>query len=149
MDLKDKQLGQVSIYREESKIPFAIYQFEDKKVVVRMVSDGLCALMETKREELVDRFANDMYQNVEKTDALSIASAAYRFATGEDDIYDVVYREKLSAGTEYSMIHAVGQHFFDENGERYALVTYDNITDALASNENTKKVFESSVERFY
>ncbi len=132
---------------EESIIPFAIYQYLDHKVVTLLVTDGLCTLMRSNREEILERFQNDMYKNVQQQDAYAIAQAAVRFAT-EGGEYDVVYRERLGDSKDYEMIHAVGEHIMMQ-GTRIAVVRYDNITRAIASTANAQKIFESSVSQFY
>ena len=84
---------------EKSVIPFARYQFIDKRVVTLIVSDGFCKLFhyESKDEAYYDMDHN-MYAASYPDDVARIAEAAYRFAT-EGGKYDVVYRTKKKGQT--------------------------------------------------
>lgn len=133
---------------EEAVIPFAVYQYCNGKIHVLFVTRGLCELTRMSREELMDRLENDMYANVHPQDAYVIAQASLRFAT-EGGEYDVVYREKFSFSEEYQVLHAVGAHVRTPEGTVLGVVRYNNITRAITSTENVKKVFNSSLEDFY
>lgn len=106
---------------ESSPIPFAVYQFIDKRVVTLVLSEGFCKLYGYSREECYDLMNNDMYRDIHPDDAARIAEAGFRFATDEQP-YNVVYRAKLN--NEYRIIHARGEHVLTENGVRLAFIWY-------------------------
>ena len=111
---------------EASPVPFAIYQFIDKRVVTLVLSAGFCDLFGfDDREEACYVMDNDMYRSAHPDDMARIADAAFRFAT-EGGEYNVVYRTRTSDHEEYTVVHAQGQHVFTETGVRLAYVWYTN-----------------------
>jgi hypothetical protein len=77
---------------EQSRIPFAVYQFIDKRVVTLVLSDGFLDLFGyTDRAKAVYDMDNDMYKEVWPDDVSRIANAAIEFAT-KNKTYDVIYR---------------------------------------------------------
>ncbi len=133
---------------ETSMLPYAIYQFANLRVNVLVVSDGLCRLMKRDRQELMELFQNDMYAGVHPEDAYPIEEAAMRFAKGQDAVFNLVYRERLSRDADYSTIHAVGEHFRTTDGVQLAIVRYDNISAAMETTAQVRSSFERSVEEF-
>ena len=107
---------------EKSLVPFAVYQFLNKRVVTIALSQGFCDIFGfTDRAEAYSTMDNNMYRDTHPDDIAQIADAALNFAIN-DDTYDVVYRSKL--GGAYRIIHAKGEHIFKENGVRLAVVWY-------------------------
>ncbi len=79
---------------EHLTIPFAIYQYLDKRVVTIALSQGFCDEFGFKKLE--DAYAvmdNDMYRATHPDDKTRVADAAYRFAAF-DVPYDIVYRTR-------------------------------------------------------
>ncbi len=122
---------------EKSVVPFAIYQFVDKKVVTLVLSDGFCSLfgLENKAEaySLMD---NDMYRDTHPDDIARIADAAFHFAT-EGGEYNVTYRSGRNGA--YRIIKAHGKHFFTETGERLATVWYSDEGEYVEDANNTER----------
>ena len=119
---------------ESLRQPFAVYQFIDKRVVTLILSDGFCELFGyADREEAVYDMDHDMYKDTHPDDVARIANAAVRFAT-EGGRYEVVYRTRRKNSTAYTVVHAVGEHVYTEDGTRLAEVWY---TDEGAYVENT------------
>ncbi len=111
---------------ENLKQPFAIYQFLDKKAVTLLLSDGFCDLFGfPERDEAVRVMDNDMYKYAHPDDIARISEAAMRFST-EDGKYEVVYRTKKNMGSDYIIVHAVGEHVTTETGARVSQVWYMN-----------------------
>ncbi len=127
---------------ESLVIPLAVYQYINQKVKVLIISDGLCKLFGESRALLTERFDHDMYRNVHPDDVETAAKAAYRFAT-ESDEYNISYREKLNGSDEYSILHARGEHFYTEIGQRLAIVWYEDIT----YNETVRKEVMKKINR--
>ena len=129
---------------EKSVIPFAIYQFIDKRVVTLIVSDGFCKLFHYERkEEAYYDMDHNMYAASYPDDVARIAEAAYRFAT-EGGKYDVVYRTKKKGGDTYNIIHSIGEHFETKEGIRLAQVWYTD--EGEYSEEDLKDTFEKVVK---
>ena len=92
---------------ESSRVPVAVYQFIDRRVVTIALSVGFCELFGYELSEAYRLMDRDMYRDTHPDDVARIADAALRFAT-EDGEYDVVYRTKVESG--YRIIHAHGVH---------------------------------------
>ena len=79
---------------EHLSIPFAIYQYIDKRVVTIVLSRGFCD--EFGFQSLEDAYRvmdNDMYRTTHPDDKTRVADAAYRFAAF-DVPYNIVYRTR-------------------------------------------------------
>ncbi|QFJ56348.1 EAL domain-containing protein [Pseudobutyrivibrio xylanivorans] len=121
---------------ENSQVPFAVYQFLNKRVVTIALSAGfidLYGLTDMEKQDVYDLMESNMYRDTHPDDLVFIADEAFRFATN-GGVYDVVYR--LKKDNEYRIIHAYGKHIFKENGVRLAVVWY---TDQGAYVENVIK----------
>ena len=109
---------------ESSSIPFAIYQFIDKRVVTLVVSDGFCKLFNyDDRDKAYYDCDHNMYKYTHPDDAARVADAAYEFATGNGK-YEIIYRTKDPKGDGYRILHSVGEHFLTETGVQLATVWY-------------------------
>ena len=109
---------------EGMQMPFAIYQFINKRVVTLVLSDGFCELFGyDDRAEAYRDMDNDMYKDTHPDDKARIANAAFRFAT-EGGKYEVIYRTKKRGTSDYRMVHALGKHIYTEKGVRLAHVWY-------------------------
>jgi len=109
---------------EASPIPFAVYQFIDRRVVTLVLSAGFCELLgyEDRAKAYYD-MDHDMYRDTHPDDMARIADAAVRFATDQAD-YNVIYRSRIQNSKDYRILHAIGKHFFTETGVRLAMVWY-------------------------
>lgn len=111
-------------FMEGSCIPFAVYQFVNKRVITIVLTDGFCDLFGFDKNDksfVYDFMDNNMYRDTHPDDLVDLADAAYRFATEGGD-YDVIYRNKKDG--EYRIIHAYGKHVYTEDGTRLAFVWY-------------------------
>ena len=110
---------------EALKIPMAVYQFLDNRVVTVLVSDGFCELFGFEsKTDAVYWMDHDMYCDTHPDDKARIANEALRFAT-EGGQYEVIYRSLTHRGGEdYRIIHALGSHVFTANNTRLAYVWY-------------------------
>ena len=109
---------------ENSPVPFAVYQFIDRRVNTLILSQGFLDLFGFEdREEAYFVMDNDMYRSTHPDDMSRIADAAFRFAT-EGGRYEVVYRMKAWRSSTYKIVHSIGEHVFTDTGERLAFVWY-------------------------
>ena len=107
---------------ENSCVPFAIYQFLDKRVVTLVLSAGFLETFGyTDRAAAYDLMDHDMYRDAHPDDVARIADAAVQFATAGVE-YNVVYRTRKNG--EYRIIHARGKHVYPAPEVRVAVVTY-------------------------
>ena len=109
---------------EAAPVPFAVYQFIDRRVVTVALSGGFCELFgyEDRAQAYYD-MDNDMYKGTYPEDIAAIADAAVRFAT-EDGEYNVVYRTRTNDCDDYIIVRAQGRHMYTESGVRLAYVWY-------------------------
>ncbi|MCR5602141.1 MAG: EAL domain-containing protein [Lachnospiraceae bacterium] len=130
---------------ERSLIPFAIYQFVNKRVVTLILSDGFCKMFnyEDKEKAYYDMDHN-MYWGTHPDDASRVADTAYRFATQGGE-YDVIYRSRDKYGEGYRMIHSVGEHFVTETGVRLAQVWYMDEGTYETDNSISETDFKTSI----
>ena len=135
---------------ESSVIPFAIYQFIDKRVVALIISDGFIKLFHFKdKSRAYEAMNNNMYGNTHPSDIARISEAAYRFANAGGK-YDVVYRTKKADGGDYVMVHAIGEHFITDTGIRLAQVWYTDEGAYSGSDTGTdelKRALKESIQR--
>ncbi len=119
---------------EKSVVPFAIYQFVNKRVVTLVLSDGFCKLFGFEdKAEAYSLMDNNMYRDTHPDDIARIADSALKFAI-EGGEYNVVYRAGRNG--KYRIIKAHGNHFYTETGERLAAVWY---SDEGEYHENVKE----------
>ena len=109
---------------EKMSIPFAIYQFIDKRVVTLVLSKGFCELFgyDDIRAAYYD-MDHDMYKYTHPDDVSRISDSAIRFATNKS-AYNVIYRSRKTTEPGYRIIHALGKHVYTASGARIAYVWY-------------------------
>ena len=109
---------------EGLSVPFAVYQYIEKRVVSVALSAGFRRLFGYEdAAEACHAMDHDMYRDVHPDDAARVAEEAIRFAT-EGGEYDVVYRSKSVTADGYRVIHARGEHRMTDTGARLAYVWY-------------------------
>ena len=92
---------------EKSIVPFAVFQYIDKRVVTLVVSDGVRQLLGLEdRQEIVRMFDNYLYRDVHPDDVERISALAAHFAE-EGKEYNVTYR--LNIQGEYHVLRAIGR----------------------------------------
>ncbi len=128
---------------ESMQVPFAIYQFINKRIVTIALSDGFCELFgyDDKAQAYHDMDHN-MYKDTHPDDMARIEDAAFRFAT-EDGKYEVIYRTAMKDSAGYRIVHAWGRHVYTEDGVRLAHIWY---TDEGAYTEEPQAA-ESELQR--
>ncbi len=109
---------------ERSCVPFAVYQFIDRRVVTRVLSAGFLELFGYSDRRLTyELMDHDMYRDTHPDDVSRIADAAFRFAVNEEP-FNVVYRTRRPSEAIYRIVHAFGRHVYTETGVRLAVVWY-------------------------
>lgn len=129
---------------EGMQVPFAIYQFIDRRVYPLVLSEGLLRLFGYEdREKAYYDMEHDMYVDTHPEDAARIADAAFRFAS-QGGTYEAVYRSRKRDDGGYRVIHAKGEHFYTDTGVRLAQVWY---TDEGAYEEGMSLAEEGLPQR--
>ena len=111
---------------EHLSVPFAVYQFVDKRVVTLVVSDGFLKLLgyEDRKQAYYD-MDNDMYRDTHPDDVSRIANAALEFAVNGGK-YETIYRSKIRGTSDYRIVHAYGEHVYTDDGVRLAQIWYSD-----------------------
>ncbi len=129
---------------EGLRVPLAIYQFLNKRVVTVLVSDGFVELLGyDSREKTIYAMDNNMYEDTHPDDKSRIADAAVRFAT-QGGKYNVVYRTRSHKDGDYRIVHAMGEHVYAADGTRLAYVWYTD--EGLYSAQAPHKLPEASFD---
>ena len=109
---------------EHITIPFAIYQYIDKRVVTVALSQGFCDEFGfAKLEDAYYAMDTDMYRATHPDDKTRVADAAYRFAAF-DEPYDIVYRTRTLKDPDYIILHSYGKSIHTKDGVRLCLTWY-------------------------
>ncbi|MBQ9437849.1 MAG: EAL domain-containing protein, partial [Lachnospiraceae bacterium] len=126
---------------ESSAVPFAIYQFIDKRVITLVLSQGFLDQFGFEdRAEAYYLMDHNMYRDTHPDDAAHIADAGLRFAT-EGGEYDVVYRSKTNG--VYKIVHAHGKHVHPEPHIQLAIIWYTD--EGVYQPDNTE--YDSSLHQ--
>lgn len=133
---------------EHLSIPFAIYQYIDKRVVTIALSQGFCDEFGfQKLEDAYRSMDNDMYRATHPDDKTRVADAAYRFAAF-DAPYDIVYRTRTLKDPDYIILHAYGKSIYPKPEVRLCLTWYAN-EGACAEDRGTyESVLNQTLNRF-
>ena len=109
---------------EHLTIPFAIYQYIDKRVVTIVLSQGFCDEFGFKTlQDAYHAMDHDMYRATHPDDKTRVADAAYRFAAF-DIPYETVYRTRTLKDSDYIILHAYGRSIYPAPGVRLCLTWY-------------------------
>lgn len=131
----------------QSPLSIAVFQVENGVPCVKVVSKGLAKLCgENKtQEQILEDLTKNPFAFVHDDDfeRVKIASDAF---TNEDAPYDIVFRIKVFGfGTERS-VHGVGYHDFLEDGSRFSVFTYEEITPFIRKEREKTSVLERTVQ---
>ncbi len=136
---------------ESLEVPFAVYQFIDKRVVTLILSDGFLKVFGYKDRSLAYHdMDHNMYKDTHPDDVARISNEAMRFAV-EGGTYEAIYRSRKVGTQEYNLIHAMGHHIYTETNARLAHVWYFDeglyIDNSVTDKEDVLRIFSSTVDR--
>ena len=139
---------------ENSVIPFAVYQYLDKRVVTILLSQGFLEMFGLEDcAETYTLMDNNIFRDVHPDDITRIADSAMHFAA-EGDEYNVVFR--LRKNGEYHIIHALGRYIGPEAGVRLVMIWYvdeglyvgnDIVHDDSLERNFSIDLYESTLDR--
>ncbi len=107
---------------ESTSVPFAVYQYLDKRLVTILLSKGFLDFYGYEnKQDTYDLMDNDMFRDIHPDDVAFIADAIHSFL--EDNApFDVIYRSRIHG--EYRIIHVYGRHIYKEDGTRLEMCWY-------------------------
>ncbi|WP_022768534.1 MULTISPECIES: sensor domain-containing diguanylate cyclase [unclassified Butyrivibrio] len=118
---------------ESTSVPFAVYQYINKRLVTILLSQGFLDFYGYEnKQDTYDLMDNDMFRDIHPDDVAFIADASHRFLE-DDDPYDVIYRSKIHG--EYRIIHSYGRHIYKEDGTRLEMCWYTDHGPFVESSE--------------
>ncbi len=141
---------------EQLRVPMGIYQLVDGKVIPVALSAGFCELF--GYPSLAEAYRNmnhEMYRDVHPDDAGRISNIAVQFAENSGK-YEVVFRVRPQGADWYTVIHAVGEHFWTDDGTRLAQIWYmdegtyqeqvekDDLTISMSNSLHEESILKAS-----
>ena len=109
---------------ERVRIPMAVCQYLDDRIVILALTDGFCDLFGfTNRASAYGETDSRMFQSIHPDDLVRVCEAISRFFK-EGGTYETVYRARARNGSDFRMIHAMGEFVTAESGVRLAYIWY-------------------------
>ena len=135
---------------ESSEVPLAVYRVVDGRVLVELVSNGIARWQgpDLTCEEVARALNADLYKNVHPEDLVSTATKLETFLKNGDEQFEAVYRRKVYGREDYRSIHAVGYKRSFGDDAKYAVVVYNDVTSALASNDESRQTLDSDLVEY-
>ncbi len=120
-----------SLY-EKTMIPMGICYVENGSFRVHIVSDGVCRMYRSTREEMFERLNGpDPFVNIVEKEEMYKAVKAF---SEEDKPYDVVFHEYVGRDRQLITVHCTGFHEYTADGRRYSILLYDEVSDKVRRN---------------
>ena len=118
----------IHVFYEHTSIPLAVYYVEDGRFYAYLVSEGICRMYESTREEMMQRLnGDDPFVNIVEKQEMTEAVRDFSY---NDAAYNVVFHEYIGHDRKLKTIHGVGTHEFTRDGRRYSVIRYDEISDS-------------------
>lgn len=94
---------------ESMPVPLAYYQRDDEnRIYVSLVSNGLCQMMNSDRERLIELLNGSLFDRVHPDDIGRLTRIVTEFGNHLCG-YDVIYRGKYDPDGDYHYIHSIGR----------------------------------------
>ncbi len=115
---------------ELSPIPFAVYYVKNGRFQAYLVSAGFCKMYESTSEKLLKRLNGDNpFVNIPERDELWKLVKDF----SEKDIpLNAIFHEYIGKGNNRKLytIHAIGTREYTDDGRKYSIVRYNEVSDA-------------------
>ena len=119
-------------YLERSMIPMGICYVENGRFQAHIISDGVCKMYRSTREEMLTRLNGpDPFVNIVEKDEMLKAVKAFSV---DDEPYDVVFHEYVGVDKKLITVHCTGYHEYAKDGRRYSILLYDEVSDTVRRN---------------
>ena len=119
-------------YLERSMIPMGICYAENGKFQAHIISEGICRMYHSTREEMLARLNGpDPFVNIVEKDEMLEAVRAFSV---DNAPYDVVFHEHVGADRKLITVHCTGYHEYTKDGRRYSILLYDEVSDTVRRN---------------
>ena len=114
---------------ESMPVPMAYYQQVEGKISAILVTDGLCRLMRTERDDLINILNNRLFERVHPDDVGRLSTLVEIFEK-EKSTYDVIYRSRYNMDEDYHFIHSIGKIQKMDDGSELAVFIYIDVTES-------------------
>lgn len=119
-------------YYESSMIPVGICYVEDGRFQAHIISEGVCKMYCSTREEMFARLNGpDPFVNIVEKEEMIKAVRAFSL---DDEPYDVVFHEYVGPDRKLITVHCTGYHEYTKEGRRYSILLYDEVSDKVRRN---------------
>ena len=119
-------------YLERSLIPMGICYVENGRFRTYLISDGVCRMYHSTREEMFTRLNGpDPFVNIVEKDEMLKAVRAFSV---DNEPYDVVFHEYVGPERKLITVHCTGYHEYTKDGIRYSILLYDEVSDTVRRN---------------
>ena len=119
---------EIQEFYEHTMIPLAIYYVENGRFFAHIVSAGVCKMYDQTKEQMLERLngSDPLVNIIEKEEMIE----AIRDFSEKGETYNVVFHEYIGNNRILKTFHGVGHHEYTEDGRRYSIVLYDEISDS-------------------
>ncbi|MCR5562473.1 MAG: response regulator [Desulfovibrio sp.] len=124
---------QVKRFLERVPTPLAVYQKVGNGFRAHIVSEGMSAIYEMPREELLGVLNSDNPMRHVIEEDLEPLWQAIRDFSRKDIPLNIAYHIRTERSRSLIMVHGTGDHAFTEDGRRYSIVRYERVSDNAMS----------------
>ncbi len=124
---------EVQRFLERAPTPLAVYQQAGTGFRAHIVSEGMSAIYEMSRQELLDvlNSGNPMRHVIEED--IEPLWRAIRDFSQKDIPLNVAYHIRAERSRSLITVHGTGNHAFTEDGRRYSIICYEKVSDSAMS----------------
>lgn len=133
-------------YMKQSLLPIAVFKMVNGLPAIEVISKGLVSLCgnEMSYDEVMDLMKKSAYAFVHPDDIDEVKKASEAFMR-EEAPYDVMFRVRSIGFGKERNVHGVGYHEYMEDGNRYAIITYEDITSYIRVEREKSSKLESTI----
>ncbi|MCQ2531844.1 MAG: EAL domain-containing protein [Saccharofermentans sp.] len=133
-------------YMKQSLLPIAVFKMVNGLPAIEVISKGFVSLCgnEMSYDEVMDLMKKSAYAFVHPDDIDKVTKASEAFMR-EEAPYDVMFRVRSIGFGKERNVHGVGYHEYMEDGNRYAIFTYEDITSYIRVEREKSSKLESTI----
>ena len=117
---------------ESLKLPLILCSYRDGILRAEIVSDGLCEVARSPREEMLKSYNNDFFASAYPDDLIWLQHEAEKFIKGLTE-FDCIYRYQRIEKNEYILLHAIAKWQTMSDGSKMILLSYNNMRNTKTS----------------
>ena len=114
---------------ERTPIPLAVYQQAGNGFRAHIISEGMARMYEMSQEELRELLSGDNPMRHVPEEEVGELWEAVRAFSQRDVPFNVVYHVRTERTRRLITVHGSGSHEFTDDGRRYSIVRYEEVSD--------------------